>query len=270
MQVKRSVQRRLLCRVLDSSCRCCPTLRRSDPLKAAVHARIGPQLLQLSVSMADRLRFPPDYARWTADRRDAFKHSFRYDVMDVLLACAEVAGSQAVLHALANKLQADLAKWSAAAASTNTATWTAVEAALYAIRAIARHVADDESAVLPPLFNLLIHSLPIAGASMDAVRGGGADGAMELACTAFRLVGRYHRWLAAHPSVLRPALEFVVRNGLQQSPGASVDAVAFASPVQVSSGAVGNGVAGHVDAVGTTSHHVNTNCTAGMRRKCCA
>ena len=71
---------------------------------------------------------------------------------------------------------------------------------MYAIRAIARYVPEDEGNVLPALFGLLA-ALPRQH--------------VELLSTSFRLIGRYHRWLAAHPAAVGPLFEFVVQNGIQ-------------------------------------------------------
>ena len=151
-----------------------------------------------------------------------------------------MSGGLPVLHVLAAQLQERLAAWTAAAASSTSASsgsaaiapspsrlgrpssssssstaaeaeaagvgsWQSVEAAMYAIRAIARYVPEDESGVLPSLFGLLA-ALPRTH--------------VELLSTSFRLVGRYHRWLAAHPAAVSPAFEFVVTNGVLPRPQA--------------------------------------------------
>ena len=59
--------------------------------------------------------------------------------------------------------------------------------------------------MLPPLF-ALVHQLPPH---------------LEIRSTSFRLIGRYSKWMGAHPDVLAPCLEFVIQNGLMPRPGAA-------------------------------------------------
>ena len=62
-----------------------------------------------------------------------------------------------------------------------------MEAALYAVRSVARHAPPGEAAVLPGVFQLLLgRTLPLRSSP-------------ELRATAFRLIGRYARWLAGQP-----------------------------------------------------------------------
>jgi transportin-3 len=170
-------------------------------------------MLDLSQRMVERLRFPGEFGGWTADRRDDFKHSYRYDVSDVLLCCCEVTGWKPVLDALARKLQTDLQGWQATLAASSGRPgvdagslpgWEGVEAGLYSIRAIARYVPDDEATVLPSLFALLPQLPPHT----------------ELRATSFRLIGRYHQWMARHPDAAGPCFEFVVTRGLLPRPDA--------------------------------------------------
>lgn len=173
--------------------------------------QLAPVMVDLSRRMTERLRFPDDFDRWTADKRDGFKFTYRYDVADVLLCCCDVADWREVLMGMAAKLQEELGRWQAAAARASSAAaaatapgWQGVEAAMYGIRAIARYVSDDEGSVLPPLFALLPQLPPN----------------VEVRSTSFRLIGRYTRWLARHPDVATASMAFVVQNGLLPRPDA--------------------------------------------------
>lgn len=183
----------------------------SNPALEALKGQLSSIMLELARQMISRLRFPPDFAGWTEDRRDDFKHTYRYDVADVLLVCCEVAGWRDVLLMMAARLQEELGVWTAAiaragaagaAAPGSVAGWEGVEAAMYAIRAIARYVPYDEDTVLRSLFHL-VHQLPPH---------------IELRATSFRLIGRYAGWMSAHPDMAAHCLSFVVTHGLLGRP----------------------------------------------------
>ena len=197
---------------------------------ARVSAALAAPLLTLVPVWVARLAFPPNAAwrAWTADRVDLFKHDFRYDCQDALLLVADVAGGEATLRALGAQLQAELARWAGAGPAAQEAGadgWQGVEATLYAVRSVARHVAASESVVLPGVFQLLLgRALPLRTSP-------------ELRATAFRLIGRYAKWLAAQPpAVHAAAFALLLAEGFTGAPAAGV-----APPPDGSGGGGGGG-----------------------------
>ena len=73
-----------------------PNVPCSDPSVAPLKAQLTPTMIDLARRMLERLKFPDEFDRWTSDKRDDFKHTYRYDVADVLLCCCEVANWQPV------------------------------------------------------------------------------------------------------------------------------------------------------------------------------
>jgi hypothetical protein len=183
---------------------------------ARVDAVLAPPLLALVPAWVARLAFPPNAAwgGWTADRVESFKHDFRYDCADALLLAATVAGGEATLRALGATLQGELTKWEAAgpgAREPGADGWQGVEASLYAVRSVARCVPPTEAAVLPHIFQLLLaRSLPLRVSP-------------ELRATAFRLIGRYAKWLSAQPpAVHAAAFSLLLQEGFAGPPASGV------------------------------------------------
>jgi hypothetical protein len=188
--------------------------------REVLRAQIAPALQEVAPVMLRRLRFPPkeDWDDLPADKQDDFRHQYRYDCQDVLLFVSDVVGYKSVLTTLATALRAELQAWVAKCGGVpptgqSTEGWEGVEAALYAIRSIARFVPNSEAEILPGVFQLL-PQLPFHP---------------ELRATAHRILGRYSSWLRNHPDAVPGVLDFMLTGSLYPSAQALAAAQAAAA-----------------------------------------
>jgi hypothetical protein len=167
--------------------------RLSEEEKNILRPQFKPFVLQLADSLTTNLQFPRDIFKWTPDKQDDWKHGYRYDVADVLLACCELSSGNSILNVLATRLQKRLTLW-----QNQKSGWEPIEATLYAIRSIGRYIVEEETAILPSLFQL-IPQLPDM---------------RELKCTSFRLIGRFSKFLKKNPNLLMPNFLMMCNVGL--------------------------------------------------------
>lgn len=129
-----------------------------------IRDRCAPLVIPALPILVDRLSFPKRHIwnSYSNDKRMAFKHKLRYDILDVLQGMGMIAGGEKLLMELANILQSALAKNPAATATVANAStqslsdWEHIEATLYAIRGIATLLDASEAQVLPALMEFLI------------------------------------------------------------------------------------------------------------------
>jgi transportin-3 len=95
-------------------------------------AVFAPAYEQLLVVLRGHMRYDADYERWTRDQLSDFDDLRRKGLSDALHGCAEVLGAEAALVATCDATEQLMA--------TAHAPWPDVEAALYAVRALARMV----------------------------------------------------------------------------------------------------------------------------------
>lgn len=179
--------------------------RRSEAAAAAQRSMRPVQQHAVS-ALVRALQFPADADAWTSDKLYDFKHAHRYDVADALLLLAQALGIQQVLAVIAHQLDAQFLAYSATSGQGKhvteqeltglpplsaqagmpvvAGTWQGLEAALYAIRAVAREVPHTESAVL-------------AGLLRQSTMSRMPHHEPEVMATLFRTIARYAEWMAA-------------------------------------------------------------------------
>jgi Exportin 1-like protein len=172
----------------------------------AVRAFLVPVIESLTGVFIQRLKYPDEFDGLESDRKDFFRHTYRYDVADVLAeCCCVILDGPAVINILHQRLSKEVQAW---AATGNTSKgWEGTEAALYALRCIHRVIPANEGVVMPYVFSML-PSLPLLEHP-------------DLRATAFRIVDKFHYWLKHHAgSHLGSMSDFVIRYGLLPHPDA--------------------------------------------------
>lgn len=119
-------------------------------------------------------------------------------------------GPESVRDAVSAKLTAEAGRWRA---SGNPAVgWQGTEAVLYALRCLGNAIDPHDAVLMPVVFGML-PTLPLAAHP-------------DLRASAFRVVDRFSKWLAAHPPYCRPLFELVVSQGLVAPAGSPAAPVA--------------------------------------------
>jgi transportin-3 len=107
-----------------------------DDARRAVFA---PAYAQLLVVVRGHMRYDPNYEQWSREQLSDFDELRRRGMSDALRGCAMVLGAEAALNAACDAIEATL---------TAQAPWTEIEAALFAVRALAREVERREHAAV--------------------------------------------------------------------------------------------------------------------------
>jgi hypothetical protein len=107
-----------------------------DDARRAVFA---PAYAQLLVVVRGHMRYDPNYEQWSREQLSDFDELRRRGMSDALRGCAMVLGAEMALNAACDAIEATL---------TAQAPWTEIEAALFAVRALAREVERREHAAV--------------------------------------------------------------------------------------------------------------------------
>ncbi|CCG80943.2 Uncharacterized protein C11G11.07 [Taphrina deformans PYCC 5710] len=137
------------------------------------------------------------------DAEDKFR-DFRHDMGDVLKDCCNVVGGSVCLGKAFDKIQSLMQR-----SKTEQVKWQDIEAPLFSMRAMAREISSEESAVLPHIMNTLL-SLPEHP---------------KIRYAATLVLGRYTEWTAQHPDYLLPQLNYIT-SGFKD---ANVDVISAAA-----------------------------------------
>mmetsp|Transcript_5376 Transcript_5376/g.15682 ORF Transcript_5376/g.15682 Transcript_5376/m.15682 type:complete len:1111 (-) Transcript_5376:959-4291(-) len=184
-----------------------------EPLEYRYHMidHYTPQLLRLLSTCTLLLRYPVDIDSLPDDRVDDVQRD-RYYVSDVIEDCCRLLGGHVVLRNVGDRLKEECQRVSTLVPPERRgAEWHGIESCLYAIRSVARYIADEEQDVLPFVMGL-IPQLP------PDVR--------QLRCTASTLIGKYALWLDSHTVHLEPLMPYLAQ-GLSTPQCTSAAAVAI-------------------------------------------
>ena len=157
--------------------------------RAVLAAPFVPVYADFARIVLQKMVLPADYADLTDDEREEV-HAFRhYDLTQGLRDCSSVMGVDPLL-ALIHGAFAD----QCARCAAGTADWRGMEAALFAVRVLARCVdVADHTDVLPRILERIPALPPVP----------------LLQYTAILVVGRYAEWLRKNPAMLAPLLPYV-------------------------------------------------------------
>ena len=167
--------------------------------------------------MIKHLEFPsPDNANesdlFDGDREQEERfREFRHQMGDVLKDCCEVINVTECLGKAFALIRQWLSKYGSQVSGSNVPHWQALEAPLFALRAMGRMVSPEESVVLRQVIPLIIQ-LPAHE---------------KLQFQAIMALARYTEWTAQHPEFLQPQLNFVMA-GFQSKSQEVVKAAALA------------------------------------------
>lgn len=153
------------------------------PTYESVRKAYSPLFLRLISAFTRFLKFPKEFPN--LEEEDKFR-DFRYDIGDMLKVCSFVAGPENALHHCMAQLQQFI---------SDASSWEPIEAVLFCVRALARTVPDDSSALAPIL--ALFPSLPSQERVIHA---------------ALLIMGRYSRWAARRPDMMLFELEYMTSN----------------------------------------------------------
>jgi len=127
------------------------------------------------------------------DAEEKFRE-FRHQMGDVLKDCCEVLGSTECLSKPYNLIESWVNTYGGQATANNVPHWQALEAPLFALRAMGREVPPDESVMLPRLIPLIVQIPDHEKVRFQAVM----------------VLGRYTEWTARHPETLQQQLSFII------------------------------------------------------------
>eukprot|EP00743_Colponemidia_sp_Colp-15_P008809 GILK01009615.1.p1 GENE.GILK01009615.1~~GILK01009615.1.p1 ORF type:complete len:940 (-),score=172.60 GILK01009615.1:16-2835(-) len=144
------------------------------------------KLLQLLIG---HLQFPSDWEKMKEDQRDDF-YEFRTSVGDLLfdICDSKALGTDLCLDLALHILRSHLAQYN------STQEWRAMEAALYAVRSISKHVVVGEEVRVPQLITVLPQLPTVA----------------RLQQTAIVLIGEYSIWLFQRMHLLMPLFPLIL------------------------------------------------------------
>ena len=157
--------------------------------RAGLAAPFVPVYQDFARIVLQKMVLPADYAELTDDEREEV-HAFRhYDLTQGLRDCSSVMGVDALLALVHGAFADECARYAA-----GTTDWRGMEAALFAVRVLARCVDVAEHTDVLPRILARIPALPPVPL---------------LQYTAILVVGRYAEWLRKNPASLAPLLPFV-------------------------------------------------------------
>lgn len=119
---------------------------------------------------------------------------FRHHMGDTLKDACEVMGSPQCLRKVLEAIKGWMQNYGGQATESSVPHWQALEAPLFAMRAMGRMVDRDDTAVVPEIMPLLVR-IPRHE---------------KLQFAAIMVMGRYTEWTAAHDEFLEPQLKYVI------------------------------------------------------------
>ena len=162
------------------------------------------QLVEVFSKLVDillaHLEYPkPDSGNETdlfdGDREQEEKfREFRHQMGDTLKDCCEVMGVTECLTKVQRVIQEWMSKYASQVTDNNVPNWQALEAPLFALRALGRLVDKEENIVLPQLMPLLVQ-IP----SHEKLR-----------FATIMVLGRYTEWTSNHPEYLESQFNYIV------------------------------------------------------------
>lgn len=167
--------------------------------------------------MIKHLEFPSPEGNDESDLFDGDREQeerfreFRHQMGDVLKDCCEVISVTDCLGKAYAQIQRWLSAYGSQVNGSSVPHWQALEAPLFALRAMGRMVSPEESVVLRQVIPLIIQ-LPAHE---------------KLQFQAIMALARYTEWTAQHPEFLQPQLNFVMA-GFQSKSQEVVKAAALA------------------------------------------
>ena len=127
------------------------------------------------------------------DAEEKFR-SFRHLIGDVLKDCCEVVGIPECLHKVFFSMRDWIGKYASQVTTAQVPNWQALEAPLFALRALGRMVPPDESKVLHQIIPILVQ----------------IPDHEKLRFQAILAIGRYTEWTRDHHEFLPAQLQFVL------------------------------------------------------------
>ena len=138
----------------------------------------------------EKMLLPDDYEDMTEDEKEEVRAFRHYELTQGIRDCNIILGTEPVLTLIFGVLSDQCTKFAAGATD-----WRGIEAAMYAVRVLARCISSsDKSEILPRILQL-IPSLPPAP---------------MVQYTSILVVGRYSEWLRKNPEKLTPMLQYVI------------------------------------------------------------
>jgi transportin-3 len=129
------------------------------------------------------------------EQEDKFRE-FRHYMGDCLKDCCEVMGVTECLTKVLECLKLWMANYGSTATETSVPHWQALEAPLFAMRAMGRMVDKDEDIILPQIMPILVQ-IPAHE---------------KLRFAAIMALGRYSEWTSNHPEFLEPQFQYIVKS----------------------------------------------------------
>lgn len=129
------------------------------------------------------------------EQEDKFRE-FRHVMGDCLKDCCEVMGVTECLTKVLECLKLWMANYGSSATATSVPHWQALEAPLFAMRAMGRMVDKDEDIILPQIMPILVQ-IPAHE---------------KLRFAAIMALGRYSEWTSNHPDFLEPQFQYIVKS----------------------------------------------------------
>ncbi|OZJ03568.1 hypothetical protein BZG36_03091 [Bifiguratus adelaidae] len=164
--------------------------------------KFEPVFSRLVDAIINHCHYPEDLSTWTAEERDEFR-DFRHVMGDTLKDCCDVLGPEkclakpcAVLTRLLRSSAVSTPASSLPATPTTEqapVTWQAIEAPIFALRAMGARVPTDENTLMPQIMDLLQQLPPHP----------------KIRYAATLLISRYTRWTSYHPTYIPYQLQFV-------------------------------------------------------------
>mmetsp|Transcript_23101 Transcript_23101/g.33099 ORF Transcript_23101/g.33099 Transcript_23101/m.33099 type:complete len:595 (-) Transcript_23101:262-2046(-) len=157
------------------------------------------------------MKYPSDIEDLRQDQIEDYERD-RFYVADTVEDCCRLLGGNDILRNLGERLQQECQQLSSNVAAHPSGSVAAegyhgVEACLFAFKAIARYIPNDEDVVLPFVFSAVLLQLPA-----DVPR---------LRCTMNLTVGKYAAWLGTHSQYLQPLLPYLAQGFAVQNCAAS-------------------------------------------------
>lgn len=162
-----------------------------------------PYLLRLLQTCVTFLKYPSDVDDLRQDQIEDYERD-RFYVADTVEDCCRLLGGNEILRNLGERLQqecqllsSNAAAHPSGAAKAASEGYQGIEACLFAFKAVARYIPNDEDKVLPFVFGTVLLQLPA-----DVPR---------LRCTMNLTVGRYASWLGTNSKYLQPLLPYLAQ-----------------------------------------------------------
>ncbi|KAK3374484.1 armadillo-type protein [Lasiosphaeria ovina] len=139
---------------------------------------------------------PNELDLFDGDREQEEKfREFRHLMGDTLKDACQVMGVSECLTKVHNAIKLWRETYGSQATQTAVPHWQALEAPLFAMRAMGRMVDKNDSTILPQIMPLLVQ-IPVNNE--------------KLRFAAIMVFGRYTEWTSAHPDFLQPQFQYIV------------------------------------------------------------